>query len=69
MGNIPESIENFKEETKYVIICRSGHRSGKVAAYLDSQGYECFNMIGGMKQFSVISDNVHDSSGKKGNII
>jgi len=69
MGNIPESMDNFKEETKYVIICRSGHRSGKVAAYLDSQGYECFNMIGGMKQFSVISDNVHDSSGKKGNII
>ena len=69
MGNIPESMDNFKEETKYVIICRSGHRSGKVAAYLDSQGYECFNMIGGMKQFSVISDNFHDSSGKKGNII
>ena len=40
MGNIPESMDNFKEETKYVIICRSGHRSGKVAAYLDSQGSE-----------------------------
>ena len=69
MGQIPESIDNFQEKTKYIIICRSGHRSGKVAAYLYSQGYESFNMIGGMRQFSEISDNVQDSSGKKGNII
>ena len=69
MGQIPESMDNFQEKTKYIIICRSGHRSGKVAAYLDSQGYESFNMIGGMRQFSEISDNVQDSSGKKGNII
>ena len=66
---IPESMDNIQEKTKYIIICRSGHRSGKVAAYLDSQGYESFNMIGGMRQFSEISDNVQDSSGKKGNII
>ena len=69
MGQIPKSIDNFQEKTKYIIICRSGHRSGKVAAYLDSQGYESFNMIGGMRQFSEISDNVQDSTGKKGNII
>jgi len=69
MSKISESMDNFQEKTKYIIICRSGHRSGKVAAYLDSQGYESFNLIGGMRQFSEISDNVQDSTGKKGNII
>ena len=69
MRNIPENIDNFEEKKKYVIICRSGQRSGKVAAYLESQGYESFNLVGGMRQFSEISDNIQDSSGKKGNII
>ena len=69
MSTIPENLNTFEESEKYIIICRSGHRSGKVAAYLDSQGYESFNMIGGMRQFSEISDNVKDSTGKKGNIL
>ena len=29
MSTIPENLNTFEESEKYIIICRSGHRSGK----------------------------------------
>lgn len=36
-----------KGETIYVI-CRSGNRSQKACDYLESRGYDCVNVAGGM---------------------
>ncbi len=69
MSKIPEEINTFKENEKYIIICRSGNRSGKVSNYLDNQGIQAFNLIGGMKDFSQHSQNIYDSTGKKGTVI
>ncbi len=69
MAKIPENLDTFKENEKYIIICRSGNRSGKVANYLDNNGIEAFNLTGGMKELSLHSENVIDSAGKKGSII
>lgn len=32
----------------YIMICRSGGRSGQATAYLQNQGYDVTNMTGGM---------------------
>ena len=69
MSTIPENLNTFEESEKYIIICRSGHRSGKVSGYLNSQGLATFNLAGGMKELSLTSENVIDSSGNKGTII
>ncbi len=69
MATIPEKIDTFKENEKYIIICRSGNRSGKVANYLNSQSIQAFNLTGGMREFSQYSENIVDSTGKKGTVI
>ena len=65
-------LKNFKVNLnleKYIIICRSGHRSGKVSGYLNNQGFDTFNLLGGMQELSLTSENVIDSTGNKGTII
>lgn len=58
-GKIPEAIHiplgelqnRFKELDKtkeYIIVCRSGNRSGVATQFLQAQGYDASNMVGGM---------------------
>lgn len=51
--NMPLSLLEFrmhelKKGTPYVLICRSGGRSGQAAALLDAHGYDVTNVVGGM---------------------
>lgn len=51
--NIPLGLIEFRmneldKSKKYIIVCRSGGRSGRAAKFLDSQGYNVINMQGGM---------------------
>jgi rhodanese-related sulfurtransferase len=51
--HLPLGLVEFKHQEldkteEYVIICRSGGRSGKACEYLESQGFDVTNMSGGM---------------------
>ncbi|WP_433939314.1 rhodanese-like domain-containing protein [Paenibacillus lautus] len=51
--NIPLGLIEFRKQDldrskEYVMICRSGGRSGRAAEYLEGQGYQVINMTGGM---------------------
>lgn len=51
--NIPLGLVEFRlneldKSKEYVMVCRSGGRSGRACQYLESQGYEVINMTGGM---------------------
>ncbi|MFD1203710.1 MULTISPECIES: rhodanese-like domain-containing protein [Sporosarcina] len=48
LGEIPERMEELDKATPYVLICRSGGRSGRAAEFLEAQGYDVTNMVGGM---------------------
>jgi rhodanese-related sulfurtransferase len=48
MGDIPESTDRFDKDKEYIVICRSGGRSGNVCHFLQDQGYKVVNMEGGM---------------------
>ncbi|WP_409251717.1 rhodanese-like domain-containing protein [Bacillus sp. SCS-153A] len=48
MGEIPESLDKFDKDKEYILICRSGNRSGKVSQFLHEKGYKVVNMEGGM---------------------
>ncbi|HEY9571267.1 hypothetical protein CH76_08330 [Lysinibacillus sp. BF-4] len=49
MGDIPNAVDSLKEHNKkYVIVCRSGSRSGNVTMYLRQFDIDAYNMIGGM---------------------
>ncbi|GIP02423.1 MULTISPECIES: rhodanese-like domain-containing protein [Paenibacillus] len=51
--NIPLGLIEFRKQDldrskEYIMVCRSGGRSGRAAEYLESQGYHVVNMTGGM---------------------
>ena len=61
-GKIPEAIHiplglvEFKmneldKKKQYVMVCRSGARSGRAATYLEGQGFDVINMDGGMVSY------------------
>lgn len=51
--NIPLGLIEFRKQDldpskEYVMVCRSGGRSGRATEYLEGQGYQVINMTGGM---------------------
>ncbi|WP_098743182.1 rhodanese-like domain-containing protein [Paenibacillus sp. EZ-K15] len=51
--NIPLGLIEFRKQDldpskEYVMVCRSGGRSGRATEYLEGQGYQVVNMTGGM---------------------
>mgnify|MGYP000942063212 CR=1 FL=1 len=51
--NIPLGLIQFKlneldKNKEYILVCRSGGRSGMATQFLEGQGYNVTNMVGGM---------------------
>ncbi|SFA89654.1 MULTISPECIES: rhodanese-like domain-containing protein [unclassified Bacillus (in: firmicutes)] len=51
--NIPLGLVEFRmneldKSKEYIMVCRSGGRSGRASQFLESQGYKVINMTGGM---------------------
>ncbi|CEG25818.1 rhodanese-like domain-containing protein [Bacillus sp. B-jedd] len=51
--NIPLSLIEFRmneldKSKEYVMVCRSGGRSGRACQFLESYGFKTINMAGGM---------------------
>lgn len=51
LGLLEFRIHELDKKTSYIIVCRSGGRSGKATEYLTSFGYDAVNMIGGMLEW------------------
>ncbi|KOR88881.1 rhodanese-like domain-containing protein [Paenibacillus solani] len=48
LGLIEFCKQDLDRSKEYVLVCRSGGRSGRAAEYLEGQGYRVVNMTGGM---------------------
>ncbi|MDS9473191.1 rhodanese-like domain-containing protein [Sporosarcina pasteurii] len=48
LGDIPNRLDEIDKDHQYVMICRSGGRSGNACNFLSEQGYDVMNMTGGM---------------------
>ncbi len=51
--NIPLILVEFRmheldKSKEYIMVCRSGGRSGRASQFLESQGFKVINMAGGM---------------------
>lgn len=58
-------LEKFREN-EMIVICSSGSRSGSATKYLRKQGFEAFNMHGGMQAWNKMNENVNlDSTSVK----
>ena len=49
LGIIPKNFQSIPQDKTVVVVCKSGGRSARAAAFLKQQGYShVFNMRGGM---------------------
>ncbi len=69
MADLPAAAGTFDKNRKIICICRSGNRSGKVAAWLISRGLNAVNMTGGMQAWAADGLPVVTNSGSVGTVI
>ena len=48
MGDVPVRLDELPEADLLYVTCRGGGRSGRVAAWLNLNGYDAVNVAGGM---------------------
>ena len=48
MGEIVARLDEIPRDANVVVVCRSGHRSAAVTAYLTQGGWHARNLAGGM---------------------
>jgi rhodanese-related sulfurtransferase len=68
MAEVPESIGELPS-SDIVVVCRSGGRSQRVAAFLMAQGYSASNLAGGMQAWAAGGFTVVADDGRQGAVI
>ena len=48
LGSVESRMNELDKSKEYIMVCRSGGRSGRATEFLESQGYQVINMQGGM---------------------
>lgn len=48
LGLLEFRMHELNINEPYIIVCRSGARSGRATQFLESQGFDVTNMVGGM---------------------
>jgi len=49
MGDVPDSLDQIPTDKQVIVTCRTGNRSGQIAAYLRQNGFDNIsNMSGGI---------------------
>ncbi|PGL67466.1 rhodanese-like domain-containing protein [Bacillus sp. AFS055030] len=48
LGLIEFRLHELDKTKEYIMVCRSGARSGRATEFLQSQGFNVKNMVGGM---------------------
>ncbi|MBU0906374.1 MAG: rhodanese-like domain-containing protein [Firmicutes bacterium] len=51
LGSIEFKHQDLDKSKEYIMICRSGNRSGQACQFLEEEGYNVTNMSGGMLEW------------------
>ena len=51
LGDVEARVSELDKSKPYILICRSGGRSGRATAFLEGAGYNAANMTGGMLEW------------------
>ena len=51
MGEVPPRLDELPDADPLYVICRSGGRSARVAAWLNQNGFDAVNVAGGMGEW------------------
>ena len=56
MQEIPKRLNELNKDINYAVLCHSGVRSYHVATYLDKEGFNVWNVDGGIDRWSLEID-------------
>lgn len=51
LGVLELRMPELDKKEKYIVVCRSGNRSGMATQLLESHGFDATNMVGGMLEW------------------
>ena len=51
LGLLEFRMHELDKKTPYIMVCRSGGRSGQATAFLEAHGFDVTNMTGGMLEW------------------
>jgi rhodanese-related sulfurtransferase len=57
MMAIPHQLDKFKKDEPIYLLCHSGIRSAQACLYLEQQGFDSINIIGGIHAWSTEVDS------------
>jgi rhodanese-related sulfurtransferase len=64
MGDVPARLDDLPEGDPLYVICRSGGRSARVAAWLNLNGFDAVNVRGGMGEWEAIGRPMVSETGR-----
>lgn len=64
LSELPSRVGELPEVEPLPVVCRSGGRSSRAAAWLEGQGYDVVNVDGGMKQWHAAGKTIVSDSGE-----
>lgn len=67
-GQLDSRISRVSTSKNIVVVCRSGSRARAVTSQLRKQGYEAYNLAGGMRAWQSAGGQVLDRRGRPGRI-
>jgi rhodanese-related sulfurtransferase len=69
LAEVPGCIGDLPAGSEVVVICRSGARSDRAAAFLRANGFEAVNLAGGMRAWAAAGLDVVTDDGDPGRVI
>lgn len=69
LGRMADAPRRLKKGRAVVVVCRSGNRSRRVTSYLRAQGFEVYNLSGGMRAWERAGGRVVAKGNRPGAVV
>jgi rhodanese-related sulfurtransferase len=69
MNTLPSRLGELDSKRPVVAVCRSGHRSAQVTAFLVQRGFEAYNLRGGMEAWRDMGLSFTTPDGQPGRVV
>jgi rhodanese-related sulfurtransferase len=69
LGQLVERVDELPDDRQVVVVCRSGARSARAAAFLGSSGFDAINLAGGMHAWAAAGLPFQAADGAPGVVV